>query len=129
MIWTMQTSRCCFLGALCALARVFSQLGSLAREAPLLLGGAAVLTLALAGSAPADDFEEAYRLRERRDILPLEELLRRADLAPDTRILEIETELEQGRWVYEIEYVDGAGRIRELMIDARTGAVLADEED
>jgi uncharacterized membrane protein YkoI len=95
----------------------------------MLLGGAAILTLALAGGAPADDFEEAYRLRERREILSLEELLRRVDLAPDTRILEIESELEQGRWVYEIEYVDGAGHIREVMIDVRTGTVVPDEED
>jgi uncharacterized membrane protein YkoI len=76
-----------------------------------------------------DDYEEAYRLRERQEILPLEELLRRLDLGRDTRILEIESEFEGGVRVYEIEYLDASGRVREAMIDARSGAVLADEED
>jgi uncharacterized membrane protein YkoI len=85
--------------------------------------------LAAAGNGRGDDFEEAYRLRERREILSLEELLHRAGLEADARVLEIESELEQGRWVYEIEYVDGLGRIREVLIDARSGAVLAHEEE
>ena len=83
-------------------------------------------------AAPAghgDDYEEAFRLRESREILPLEELMRRLDLTPDARILEIESEFEHGRRVYEIEYLSGNGRIREVLIDARTGEILADEED
>mgnify|MGYP003572915579 FL=1 len=83
-------------------------------------------------AAPAgqgDDYEEAFRLRESREILPLEELMRRLDLGPDARILEIESEFEHGRRVYEIEYLSGNGRIREVLIDARTGEILADEED
>ena len=76
-----------------------------------------------------DDYEEAFRLRESREILPLEELMRRLDLGPDARILEIESEFEHGRRVYEIEYLSGNGRIREVLIDARTGETLADEED
>jgi uncharacterized membrane protein YkoI len=89
----------------------------------------AVLALALAAGAAANDYEEAYRLREEREILPLEELLQRAGLPPRARILEIETELEHGRRVYEIEYLDDGGRVRELTIDARSGAVLSDEAD
>ena len=76
-----------------------------------------------------DDYKEAIRLRESREILPLEELMSRLDLEPDARILEIESELEHGRRVYEIEYLSGNGRIREVLIDARTGEILADEED
>jgi uncharacterized membrane protein YkoI len=101
----------------------------LVERAPALPGRAAVLALALAGGATADDYEEAYRLRERHEILPLDELLQRAGLPPRARILEIETELEHGRRVYEIELLDGDGRIRELTIDARSGTVLSDEED
>ena len=65
----------------------------------------------------------------RREIIPLEEILRRLDLGDDVRILEIETEFEHGRRVYEIEYLNRGGRIREILIDARSGEVLADEED
>ena len=88
-----------------------------------------ILPFLVAAADYGDDSDEAYRLRERNEILPLEELLRRLDLGPDTRILEIESELEHGRRVYEIEYLDSSGRVREALIDAQSGAVLADEED
>jgi uncharacterized membrane protein YkoI len=88
-----------------------------------------ILPLLVVADGFGDDSDEAYRLRERQEILPLEELLRRLDLGPDTRILEIESEFEGGVRVYEIEYLDASGRVREAMIDARSGAVLADEED
>ncbi|MEA3273782.1 MAG: PepSY domain-containing protein [Pseudomonadota bacterium] len=88
-----------------------------------------ILSIAAAGLARGDDHDAAYRLRERRDILPLEELLKRLDLGGDTRILEIESELEHGRLVYEIEYVGRDGRIREVLIDARSGKILSEEED
>jgi uncharacterized membrane protein YkoI len=88
-----------------------------------------ILSLAAVGIVHGDDYEDAYRLRERREILPLEELLRRLDLGADTRILEIESELEHGRHVYEIEYLDRTGRIREVLIDARSGEVLPDQEE
>jgi uncharacterized membrane protein YkoI len=90
---------------------------------------AATLSLLAAGAVQGDDHEEAFRLRESREILPLEELMRRLDLGPDARILEIESEFEHGRRVYEIEYLSGNGRIREVLIDARSGEILADEED
>jgi uncharacterized membrane protein YkoI len=88
-----------------------------------------ILSLATVASVQGDDYEEAYRLRKRQEILPLEELLRRLDLGADTRILEIESELEHGRHVYEIEYLDRGGRVREVLIDARSGEVLADQEE
>ena len=88
-----------------------------------------VLSLATAGISYGHDYEEAYRLRERQEIIPLEQILRRLDLGADIRILEIETEFEHGRRVYEIEYLTGGGRIREILIDARSGEVLADEVD
>ena len=88
-----------------------------------------VLSLTVIGAAYGEDHDTALRLREREEILPLEDLLRRAELGADVRILEIESELERGRRVYEVEYVDSGGRVREVLIDARTGEVLAHEED
>jgi len=91
---------------------------------------AAILSVAVLGIGYGDDdYEEAYRLRERNEILPLEELLRRLDLGADTRILEIESEFEHGRRVYEIEYLSRDGRVREVLIDAVSGEVLAEEDD
>jgi uncharacterized membrane protein YkoI len=91
------------------------------------------LALALAAAAPTpiradDDHDSALRLRERREILPLEELLRRLDLGKDVRILEIESEMEHGAAHYEIEYVERGGRIRKIRVDARSGQVLGEED-
>ena len=88
-----------------------------------------ILALLVAGPCLGDDHEGAYRLREEGQLLPLEELLRRAGLGDEVRILEVEREVEHGRQVYDIEYVDRGGRIRELHIDAGTGKVLREEGD
>jgi uncharacterized membrane protein YkoI len=88
-----------------------------------------ILSLAVTGPCRGDDHDAAYRLRERQEILPLEELLRRAQLGPDARVLEIESELEHGRHIYEIEYVDSSGRIHEILVDAQSGKVLDRKEE
>jgi len=90
---------------------------------------ALILSFAVTGLCHGHDHENAYRLRERREILPLEELLRRYDLGPGSRILEIEIEFEHGHPLYEIEYLDRNGHIREVLIDARTGEALPNRED
>lgn len=91
------------------------------------------LSAALASAAPApaqadDDHDAALWLRERGEILSLEELMRRLDLAQDTRILEIESEMEHGRAFYEIELLERGGRIRKILVDARTGAVVKEKD-
>jgi len=93
--------------------------------------GTVVATTALAaGLAWSDnDHEEAYELRQSREILPLDTILERADIPREARILEIEAEHEHGRRLYEIEYVSSDGHITELKVDARTGEVLEREED
>ena len=90
---------------------------------------AAILSLLVAGAGQGDDYEQAFRLRESGEILPLEELMRRLDLGPDARILEIESELEHGRRVYEIEYLTNDGDIYELEVDAATGRILKQERE
>jgi uncharacterized membrane protein YkoI len=96
----------------------------------MLALAAVILFTAVVGIGHGDyDHEEAYRLRERREILRLEELLRRLDLGAGTRILEIERKFEHGRHVYEIEYLNRDGRVREALIDAGTGDVLGEQED
>lgn len=96
---------------------------------PMPIPAAAFLSVAILGTVCGDDHEEARQLRERWDVLPLEELLNRSGLGADVRILEIESEFEHGRSVYEVEYVDGAGRIGRLHIDAGSGKVLTRKED
>lgn len=74
------------------------------------------------------DHELARAAVARGEILPLEEILRRLPKAAGERLLEVEVERDDGRWIYEIELVDPAGRVRELEVDARDGRVL-DEDD
>jgi len=76
-----------------------------------------------------EDHHTAYRLRQQANILPLEEILERLGLASDHRILEIETEFEEGRNLYEIEYLTPDGHVQEIKVDAASGEILKPERD
>ena len=80
--------------------------------------------LGVVGAGADDDHEEARRLRRDEEVLPLETIVEKAGIGADSRILEVESELEHGRRVYEIEYVTAGGRIMEVIVDARSGEVL-----
>ncbi len=71
----------------------------------------------------SDDHDEVRELRHGGDILPLTELLGRAELS-GMRVLEAELEREQGRLVYELELLDADGRVHERLFDAATGQPL-----
>ncbi len=84
---------------------------------------ASALLLVLMASAVFgdDDHEQVLRWRREGIVLPLEQILDRLDPEQRARILEVELEQEHGRVIYEVKYVDRAGRIVELYLDARTG--------
>jgi len=75
------------------------------------------------------DHETAKRLREAGMILPLEAILEKQQRADIETILEVELENEEGRRVYEIEYLDRTGAAWEMSIDARTGRLLRKERE
>jgi uncharacterized membrane protein YkoI len=89
----------------------------------------AALALLVPGLWASEDHEDAYRLREQSEILPLERIIETLGLTGDDRILEVESEFEDGERTYEIEYVTGEGRILEVEVDARTGEVLKRREE
>lgn len=76
------------------------------------------------------DQDEALRLRQKGIILPLEQLMQQA-LAryPNARLLEAELEEHDDHYIYEVELLTTAGVVREIKLDAATGALLKDEED
>ena len=76
-----------------------------------------------------DDYQEAYRLRSSAEILPLEEIIEGLELDPADRILEIESEFEDGARIYEIEILTHDGYIREIEVDAVTGRILKQEAE
>lgn len=94
--------------------------------------GRALLGLALAtGLVLADDIDqdEVLELRQAGRVLPLERILERAGRhVRKGRLIKAELEHEDGRLVYELEYLD-AGEVWELQFDAATGELLGRERD
>jgi len=62
---------------------------------------------------------------ERGEILSAREIVRRMSARIGHDLLRIELERERGRWLYEIKYVDGQGRVQSVSLDARSGVPLA----
>ena len=80
----------------------------------------------------ADDAREQYEAREalkQGKIRPLEEIVAavREKIAGD--IIEIEFEVEDGRYIYEIEIIQPSGQIVEIEVDALTKEIIGNEED
>jgi uncharacterized membrane protein YkoI len=83
---------------------------------------AATLLVLLAQPLLADDHQQARQLREAGEILPLQAIL--SGLPADERVLEVELELEGGRYLYEVEALDRRGTVWEYRYDARSGELL-----
>jgi len=98
----------------------------------LLLALLACSSLAVSSLAVSRDLDqdEALELRQKGVILPLEQLLESAlGRYPGARLLEAELEEDDDRYEYEVELLTPAGVVREIKLDASTGALLKDEED
>lgn len=92
----------------------------------------ALMLCACCSLASARDLgqDEALRLRERGEILPLEEILKFAlERYPDSKLLQVELEEKQGAYVYEVELVTPQGVVRELKFNASRGNLTKDKED
>lgn len=91
---------------------------------------AVMFIMALPIPAMADgDHEQARRLVESGDILPLETILEWHQTTAPGEILEIEFETEHGLPVYEIEWLNKDGQVIEWLIDARSGKRIGQERD
>lgn len=96
------------------------------------VGWVGLVLLAFCSSLPARDLnqDEALALRQQGVILPLEQLLLRAMARyPASRLLEAELEKKDGQYAYEVELVTTEGVVREIKLDATSGALIKDEED
>ncbi len=83
------------------------------------------------GHGNDDDRSRVAKAREHAEIMPIEKLLALLGEKIGGEIVEIEIEIddEHGRVVYEIYYLDAAGRRHEIKIDAASGAILEREAD
>jgi uncharacterized membrane protein YkoI len=76
--------------------------------------------------------EEAQAIRaavQRGEVIPLPRILALAQAKVQGQVLEVELEHENARLLYEIKILAGNGRVRELRLDARTGALIKLEDD
>jgi uncharacterized membrane protein YkoI len=93
---------------------------------------ALILCLSLI-AAPAladrDDHDRARLALQAGEILPLAEILAAAEAARPGRVIEIELERDDGRWIYELELVSPDGFLYEMEIDAASGTILEVERE
>jgi uncharacterized membrane protein YkoI len=71
-----------------------------------------------------DDHERVHRLMESGAILPLEEIIERERAQHHGRVLEAELEDGDGRYIYELEWLDDDGVVTKRRFDAKTGEPL-----
>jgi uncharacterized membrane protein YkoI len=92
----------------------------------------AALTLAAAPPSRAHDDHErrdaVRRANEAGEVLPLAEILRRVRGQVAGDVAGIEIEREHGRWRYEFRVIDRTGRVLEVLVDAKSGAIEQIEE-
>jgi uncharacterized membrane protein YkoI len=113
---------------------------SMKRNLILLLAGAGLgLALPLSGAAesaskPAQHPQEndqvlARAALQRGEIMPIAKVLGMASRHVPGDIVEVELERENGRFIYEVKILSSNGRLREVELDARTGALVKIEDE
>lgn len=81
------------------------------------------------GHGNDDDRPRVENAHENAEIMPIEKLLALLGEKIGGEIVEIEIDDDDGRVVYEIYYLDTAGRRHEIKVDASSGAILQREAD
>ena len=122
------------LGAMNTTANKTSQpaaRASIARRRLPLLILAALLAAVPAHHALADknDHIEARELLKRGEIVPLARILEVVQQRVPGDVIEVELEREDGRWEYKVKVLTPTGLVRKLYLDARNGAVLKIKDD
>ncbi|MFO1188377.1 MAG: PepSY domain-containing protein [Alphaproteobacteria bacterium] len=83
-----------------------------------------VLMLASGGAVAGADHERARRAVEEGRILPLRDILAKAQQSYPGQVVEAELEDEDGRFIYEIKILSSDGRVMKLLFDAQKGDLL-----
>jgi uncharacterized membrane protein YkoI len=86
------------------------------------------LSPALADESRRDQ-DEAREAVQHGAIRPLDEILAKLRDRFPGEIVKVKLEREHGIWIYEFRLLDPQGRLREISVDAATGAVKESGED
>lgn len=111
-----------FIWRLIGIAMIPPMMKRCSRLLLLALGAAVLSPAALAND---DDPMQARRALEAGKIVSLEKILAAAEAAYEGQIVEVELELENDRWEYEIELLTREGNLIELKYDAATARLLS----
>ena len=86
---------------------------------------------ALPGAAMGEDVghDDALRLKQKGEILPLERILEQVRSIHPGRIIEVELEKKGGRFIYEIELIDDEGSYWEIKVNAQDATVVSDKQE
>lgn len=102
---------------------------------PLALVFLVAFSMAPPIGAQADDDDDALEHEEARKALeqglvrPLEEIIAEARKHVQGDLIEVELEREDGRYIYELEFIQPSGQIIELQLDAKSMAIIEDDAD
>jgi uncharacterized membrane protein YkoI len=99
-----------------------------------LVALAAVAALSAGAASASDhkkkDHEAARQALLRKEVLPLTRILAIAAQRAPGEVIEVELEQsDNGRLKYDLKILAKTGRVRELELDAKTGATLKLEDD
>jgi len=70
------------------------------------------------------DHDRARGARERGEVMALEEIMPAVHERFPGDLAQIEFERDNGYWIYEFKLIDSGGRLIEVKVNAKTGAVL-----
>ena len=94
----------------------------------LLLLAALATPRAIAHEDDHERRDAVRRAMEAGEVLPLAEILRRVRSQVAGDVASIDIGGERGKWRYELRVIDRTGRVLEVRVDARSGAIERVEE-
>ena len=91
----------------------------------------ALMPLGLVSAVVAGDIDQddAIRMKQAGEILPLETILNKARQYHNGKVIGVELERENTTLIYEIKVLDDDGILWEMKINAKDGKLLEEEED
>lgn len=104
------------------MSRLYLLLAALPGLMPLITAGADLQLADL-------DIHEVRELKDSGQIMALEDVLRTVRRHYPGRIIEVELEADDDRYIYELELVDNHGIVWDIEIDARSGELIERERD
>ncbi|MES9952185.1 MAG: PepSY domain-containing protein [Candidatus Thiodiazotropha sp. 6PLUC2] len=86
-----------------------------------------LITSVVAHADEEESYQEARRLTQAGEILPLQGIVNAIQAERQGRVLEVELERKGSQYLYEIEILDEQGVVWEYLVDAANGQILKRE--